>query len=61
MLRVLVEVYASVEMFESGADPLSSYTIDHDDDGQRRTLGKQCRNAFEVGQMILTAGMVNQM
>jgi hypothetical protein len=48
-------------MFESGADPLSSYTIDHDDDGQRRTLGKQCRNAFEVGQMILTAGMINQM
>jgi len=30
------------------------YVMDHDKEDQRRTLGAQCRNAFEAGQSIQT-------
>jgi hypothetical protein len=53
-LLVCVEVYASVEDFESGRDPVRAYTMNHDDETERRTLGAQCRNAFEGGQLVLT-------
>ncbi len=36
------------------------YVMDHDDATQRRTLGEQCRNAFEDGQSILTSPMSAQ-
>jgi hypothetical protein len=54
MLRVNVEVYASVEAFEAGAAPLREYEMNHDCETERKTLGMQCRNAFEAGQMIVT-------
>lgn len=31
------------------------YTMNHDDQAQRRVLGEQCRNAFEAGQSVATS------
>lgn len=50
-LWVRVEVYHRVE---GRWRLLLSYRMDHNDAGQRRTLGEQCRNAFEGGQRIVT-------
>lgn len=46
-LFVAVEVWNGDRLFRK-------YVIDHDDAVQRRTLGEQCRNAFEGGQRIVT-------
>lgn len=54
MLKVCVMVFASEREYERGADPIAEYVIDHDDDLQRRNLGRQCRSAFEAGQMVVT-------
>lgn len=37
------------------------YVIDHDDPVQRRTLGEQCRNAFEAGQSVETKPVKQRM
>lgn len=50
MLIIVVEVRA-----EHGSKHLiRAYTMDHDDQFQRRVLGEQCRNAFEAGQSVTT-------
>lgn len=46
-LIVVVEVWY-------GNRKVREYTMDHDDQAQRRVLGEQCRNAFEGGQRIVT-------
>lgn len=53
-MKVCVEVYDNINAYEDGAEAFRSYTMNHDDAGERRVLGEQCRNAFEAGQMILT-------
>lgn len=54
MMKVNVEVYRSIDSYEQGDDALYVYSMDHDDQAQRRVLGQQCRNAFEAGQVIVT-------
>lgn len=44
-----------VTVTDNAGNRLAQYTMDHDDVVQRRTLGEQCRNAFEAGQSICTA------
>lgn len=43
-----------VQIFNSNGTLLRSYTMDHDDQTQRRVLGEQCRYAFEAGQSVTT-------
>lgn len=33
---------------------IADYVMNHDNDDERRTLGAQCRNAFEGGQVVMT-------
>lgn len=54
MLKVRVQVYASVSAFQNNEEPFRDYVIDHDVVTSRRVLGEQCRNAFEAGQVIVT-------
>lgn len=51
MLKVHVVI-----MNRAGATPaiVADYTMDHDDQAERRVLGEQCRNAFEGGQWVYT-------
>ena len=53
-MRVVVEVYRSADSMFDGYDPIRHYTMNHDDQAERRVLGEQCRNAFEGGQCIVT-------
>ncbi|MBN8224897.1 MAG: hypothetical protein J0L89_08790 [Xanthomonadales bacterium] len=53
-MKIMVEVHASTEHLNEDRPPLRCYTMDHDDQAQRRVLGEQCRNAFEAGQCIVT-------
>lgn len=53
-MKVCVEVYSSINAYEDGAEAFRSYTMNHDDPGERRVLGEQCRNAFEGAQVIVT-------
>lgn len=50
MLHIRVRVYTDAKM----TTLLREYVMDHNDDQQRRTLGQQCRNAFEAGQAVVT-------
>lgn len=50
MLLIRVRVYTDAKM----TTLLREYVMDHNDDQQRRTLGQQCRNAFEGGQAVVT-------
>lgn len=43
-----------VEVCDAQGYVMREYWIDHNDSVQRRTLGEQCRNAFEGGQSIFT-------
>lgn len=47
-------VFNSVSDFRRGAKPYRNYIMEHDDSEQRSTLGRQCRYAFEAGQVIVT-------
>jgi hypothetical protein len=53
-MKVAVEVYENQRSFLRGSGPIVAYTMDHDDQAQRRVLGEQCRNAFEGGQVVVT-------
>ena len=33
---------------------IAAYTVDHNNESERRVLGEQVRNAFEGGQCVLT-------
>lgn len=46
-LIVVVEIWNGDRLFRK-------YTMNHDDQAQRRVLGEQCRNAFEGGQRVVT-------
>ena len=46
-LRITVEIWNDQRL-------LRKYTMNHDDQGERRVLGEQCRNAFEGGQRVVT-------
>lgn len=46
-MNVRVEVWNGDVLFRA-------YTMNHDDQAQRRVLGEQCRNAFEGGQRVVT-------
>ena len=43
-----------VEVWNADKSLHRAYTMNHDDQTQRRVLGEQCRNAFEGGQRIVT-------
>jgi len=53
-MKVCVEVHSSLDSFEDGEKPFRCYVMNHNDPGERRVLGEQCRNAFEGGQVIVT-------
>lgn len=53
-MKVCVEVHSSLDSFEDAEKPFRCYVMNHDDPGERRVLGEQCRNAFEAGQVIVT-------
>lgn len=60
-MDIKVEVWESREAERSALAPVPAYgcitvyTMDHDDQAQRRVLGEQCRNAFEAGQCVITS------
>ena len=43
-----------VRVINSDGTLYREYTMNHDDHAERRVLGMQCGNAFEVGQGITT-------
>ena len=47
-------LYVRVEVWAANGALIRAYTMNHDDQLQRRVLGEQCRNAFEGGQRIVT-------
>lgn len=54
MLKVHVTIH------DTFGKQLKSYLMDHDDAGQRRVLGEQCRAAFEAGQAVTTRAIKGQ-
>ena len=53
-MKVYVEVYSNPNDLGRGKSPIREYVMNHNDQGERRVLGEQCRNAFEAGQLIVT-------
>jgi hypothetical protein len=54
MLQIHVCIYLNVDAFDNGELPIIEYTMDHDNAIERGVLGRQCRAAFEAGQVVLT-------
>lgn len=53
-MKICVEVFDSIHTLDNARPAFRTYTMDHDDQAQRRVLGEQCRNAFEAGQCVVT-------
>lgn len=54
MLKISVCVFQNLTSFERGDYPVIEYDMDHDEQEQRVVLGRQCRYAFEYGQVVVT-------
>lgn len=52
-MKIRVEIYANMDALDH-YETLHSYVLEYDDPQQRSVLGRQCKEAFEAGQFVLT-------
>lgn len=54
MLKIRACFWRKPEAFLNNLEPDYSYTLDHDNDVERRTLGMRCSDAFKDGWVVAT-------
>jgi hypothetical protein len=52
-VKVRVEIYETMDKLDH-YEAFRSYVIDYDNPQERATFAKQCHNAFEANQFVLT-------
>ena len=54
MLKIRACFWQKPEDFLNNRAPTHSYTLNYDDDAERRTLGMRCKEAFDAGWAVAT-------